>query len=186
MDFTEINSRGKRGKLSGRIDRQISGFRTAKTTIIKFGLRASFVELESAKSALNEKRVIKPRRACRGNKQGVPKCMPATFKVWSCDLLIVIENSTYNGNCRRLKLNGKLLGMIGMRGIRTLSPLASPVKIVDFTICLPNSVIRNRVPLHNLGISKLHINKTGSTLTCNSNLCDDTTDNSKNYRNSTG
>ncbi|GFU79860.1 uncharacterized protein TNCV_577401 [Trichonephila clavipes] len=62
----------------------------------------------------------------------------------------------------RLKLNGKLLGMIGMRGIRTLSPLASPVKIVDFTICLPNSVIRNRVPLHNLGASKLRINKTGT------------------------
>ncbi|GFX61607.1 hypothetical protein TNCV_5110941 [Trichonephila clavipes] len=51
--------------------------------------------------------------------------MPATFKVWPCDLLIVIENATFNGNCRRLKLNGKLLGMIGMRGIRTLSPLAS-------------------------------------------------------------
>ncbi|GFU51814.1 transposable element Tc3 transposase [Trichonephila clavipes] len=54
MDFTEINSRGKRGELLGRIDRQNSRFRTAKTTIIKFGLHASFVELESAKSALNE------------------------------------------------------------------------------------------------------------------------------------
>ncbi|GFY02300.1 transposon Tf2-9 polyprotein [Trichonephila clavipes] len=56
MDFTEINSRGKRGELLGRIDRQNSSFRTAKTTIIKFGLHASFVELESAKSALNELR----------------------------------------------------------------------------------------------------------------------------------
>ncbi|GFX76665.1 uncharacterized protein TNCV_663741 [Trichonephila clavipes] len=54
MDFTEINSRGKRGELLGRIDRQNSRFRTAKTTIIKFGLHASFVELESAKSALND------------------------------------------------------------------------------------------------------------------------------------
>ncbi|GFX69762.1 transposable element Tcb1 transposase [Trichonephila clavipes] len=54
MDFTEINSRGKRGELLGRIDRQNSRFRTAKTTIIKFDLHASFVELESAKSALNE------------------------------------------------------------------------------------------------------------------------------------
>ncbi|GFV51175.1 rho GTPase-activating protein 100F [Trichonephila clavipes] len=54
MDFTEINSRGKRGELWGRIDRQNFRFRTAKTTIIKFGLHASFVELESAKSALNE------------------------------------------------------------------------------------------------------------------------------------
>ncbi|GFW09126.1 hypothetical protein TNCV_315371 [Trichonephila clavipes] len=54
MDFTEINSRGKRGELLERIDRQNSRFRTDKTTIIKFYLHASFVELESAKSALNE------------------------------------------------------------------------------------------------------------------------------------
>ncbi|GFV97367.1 hypothetical protein TNCV_2038771 [Trichonephila clavipes] len=59
MDFTEINSRGKRGELLGRMDRKNSRFRTAKTTIIKFGLHASFVELESAKSALNE--VLLPR-----------------------------------------------------------------------------------------------------------------------------
>ncbi|GFT57917.1 uncharacterized protein TNCV_4866011 [Trichonephila clavipes] len=54
MDFTEINSRGKRGEILGRIDRQNSHFRTAKTIIIKFGLHASFVKLESAKNALNE------------------------------------------------------------------------------------------------------------------------------------
>ncbi|GFT64802.1 hypothetical protein TNCV_2256501 [Trichonephila clavipes] len=35
MDFTEINSRGKRGELWERIDRQNSRFRTAKTTVIK-------------------------------------------------------------------------------------------------------------------------------------------------------
>ncbi|GFY26927.1 uncharacterized protein TNCV_930681 [Trichonephila clavipes] len=55
MDFKEINSRGKRGELLGRIDRQNSRFRTAKTTIIKLGSHASFIELESAKSALDEK-----------------------------------------------------------------------------------------------------------------------------------
>ncbi|GFV39264.1 uncharacterized protein TNCV_1229661 [Trichonephila clavipes] len=54
MDFTKSNSRGKRGELLGRIDRQNSRFRTAKTIIIKFGLHASFVELESAKNAVNE------------------------------------------------------------------------------------------------------------------------------------
>ncbi|GFX39894.1 uncharacterized protein TNCV_2646571 [Trichonephila clavipes] len=111
--------------------------------------------------------------------------MPPTFKVWPCDLLIVIVNATFNGNCRRLKLNGKLLGMFEMCGIRTLSPLASPVKIVAFTICLPSSVIRNRVPLHNHGASKLRINKTG-TPTFNSNLCDGTPDKSEEFRNSTG
>ncbi|GFV41143.1 hypothetical protein TNCV_2667341 [Trichonephila clavipes] len=47
--------KGKRGELLGRIDRQNSRFRTAKTTIIEFGLPASIVELESAKSAVNEK-----------------------------------------------------------------------------------------------------------------------------------
>ncbi|GFX31338.1 uncharacterized protein TNCV_2061561 [Trichonephila clavipes] len=56
MDFAEINSRGKRGELLGRIDRQNSRFRTAKTIIIKFGMHASFVESESAKNALNEVR----------------------------------------------------------------------------------------------------------------------------------
>ncbi|GFX37477.1 uncharacterized protein TNCV_1583601 [Trichonephila clavipes] len=75
--------------------------------------------------------------------------------------------------------------MIGMRGIGTSSPLASPVKIVAFTICLPSSVIRNQVPLHILGTSKLHINKTG-TPTFYSNLRDGTPDNSKEFRNSTG
>ncbi|GFU54124.1 hypothetical protein TNCV_109491 [Trichonephila clavipes] len=54
MDFTEINSREKRGELLGRIDRQNSRFRTAKTIIIKFVLHASFVESESAKNAVNE------------------------------------------------------------------------------------------------------------------------------------
>ncbi|GFX29226.1 uncharacterized protein TNCV_3217601 [Trichonephila clavipes] len=58
MDFTEINSRGKRGELLGRIDRQNSRFRTAKTIIIKFGLHASFVESESAKNVLNEKECV--------------------------------------------------------------------------------------------------------------------------------
>ncbi|GFV14024.1 uncharacterized protein TNCV_525011 [Trichonephila clavipes] len=59
LDFTEINYRGKRGELLGRIDRQNSRFRTAKTIIIKFGLHASFVELESAKNAVNELLMIK-------------------------------------------------------------------------------------------------------------------------------
>ncbi|GFX86923.1 transposable element Tc1 transposase [Trichonephila clavipes] len=55
MDFTEINSRGKRGELLGRIDKQNSRFRTAKTIIINVDLHASFVESESAKNALNQR-----------------------------------------------------------------------------------------------------------------------------------
>ncbi|GFX54032.1 hypothetical protein TNCV_2336681 [Trichonephila clavipes] len=45
---------GEAGKVIGRIGRQNSRFRTAKTTIIKFGLHISFVELESSKNALKE------------------------------------------------------------------------------------------------------------------------------------
>ncbi|GFW95869.1 HTH_Tnp_Tc3_2 domain-containing protein [Trichonephila clavipes] len=55
MEFTEINSRGKRGELLEGIDRQNSRLRTAKTTIIKFGLHASFVELESAKREIGNR-----------------------------------------------------------------------------------------------------------------------------------
>ncbi|GFX32090.1 hypothetical protein TNCV_4099391 [Trichonephila clavipes] len=51
MDFTEINPRGESRELLGRIDGQNSRFRTAKT----IGLHASFVELESAKNALNKR-----------------------------------------------------------------------------------------------------------------------------------
>ncbi|GFX47891.1 general transcription factor II-I repeat domain-containing protein 2A [Trichonephila clavipes] len=53
-DFTEINSRREWGKLLGRIEGQNFRFRTAKTIIIKFDLHSSFVELESAKNAVNE------------------------------------------------------------------------------------------------------------------------------------
>ncbi|PRD29091.1 UNVERIFIED_CONTAM: hypothetical protein NCL1_30480 [Trichonephila clavipes] len=59
MDFTKINSRGKRRELLGCIDRQNSRFRTAETIIIKFGLHASFIELESAKNALNESAFVR-------------------------------------------------------------------------------------------------------------------------------
>ncbi|GFY06804.1 hypothetical protein TNCV_482091 [Trichonephila clavipes] len=50
--------RGKRGELLGLIVRQNSRFRTAKTVIIKFGLDASFVDLESAKNSLNEFHIL--------------------------------------------------------------------------------------------------------------------------------
>ncbi|GFY15326.1 uncharacterized protein TNCV_1571371 [Trichonephila clavipes] len=45
---------GSGEELLRRIDRQNSRFRTAKTIMIKLGLQASFVELESTKNALNE------------------------------------------------------------------------------------------------------------------------------------
>ncbi|GFU01346.1 transposable element Tc1 transposase [Trichonephila clavipes] len=63
MDFTEIKSSGKRGELLGCIDRQNYRFRTAKTIKINFGLHASFVELESAKNAVNEQGNARPHTA---------------------------------------------------------------------------------------------------------------------------
>ncbi|GFX64344.1 hypothetical protein TNCV_1413271 [Trichonephila clavipes] len=80
MDFTEINSRGKRGVLLGRIDRQNSRFRTAKT-IIKFVLHASFVELESAKNAVNEP-VCRP-----GKGPGLSPLAPALLREGSFRLM---------------------------------------------------------------------------------------------------
>ncbi|GFW47481.1 uncharacterized protein TNCV_2437001 [Trichonephila clavipes] len=96
MDFTEINSRGKRGELLGRIDRQNSRFRTAKTTIIKFGLHASFVELESAKSPLNE--VLDESRSFfrvhTGYFSNIPKCIKAEFIAsWACSQSSVVSSS---------------------------------------------------------------------------------------------
>ncbi|GFX07669.1 hypothetical protein TNCV_4159381 [Trichonephila clavipes] len=74
MDFTEINSRRKRGELFGRINRQNSRFRNAKTIIIKLGLHASFVELESAKDAVNEE------NSSRSSKDRLPgAAVPSTL-----------------------------------------------------------------------------------------------------------
>ncbi|GFX22115.1 hypothetical protein TNCV_3054711 [Trichonephila clavipes] len=93
MDFTEINFRGKQKESLGRIDRQNSLFRTAKTTIIKFGLYASFVELESAKSALNEVAAIRDIfRSCLD---------PNDFTVLNC---IVKGHASLSPHSLRLRL----------------------------------------------------------------------------------
>ena len=77
--------------------------------------------------------------------------IPATFKVCPCDLFTVTVNATFSGNCSRLNWKGKLLGIMGIRGIKTCSPFEVPVKTVAFIKLRPNSVIRSLVPLHNLG-----------------------------------
>ncbi|GFV47256.1 hypothetical protein TNCV_4829121 [Trichonephila clavipes] len=102
MDFTEINSTGKQGELLGPIDRQNSRFRTAKTTIIKFGLHASFVELESAKSALNEPRT----------KGGPPRVRPQTLAqlthALGCPCMPLL--AIYHDIWRRLLIGGRYTG----------------------------------------------------------------------------
>ncbi|GFU48341.1 hypothetical protein TNCV_1634571 [Trichonephila clavipes] len=96
MNFTEINSRWKLGELLGRIDRQNSRFRTGKTAIIKFGLHASFLELESAKSALNE--VLDESRSFfrvhTSYFSNIPKCIKAEFIAsWACSQSSVVSSS---------------------------------------------------------------------------------------------
>ncbi|GFX88905.1 hypothetical protein TNCV_2576121 [Trichonephila clavipes] len=54
VDVKNITESGSGECYLGRIDRQNSRYRTAKTTISKFSSHASFVELDSAKNALNE------------------------------------------------------------------------------------------------------------------------------------
>ncbi|GBN20765.1 hypothetical protein AVEN_104154-1 [Araneus ventricosus] len=72
-----------------------------------------------------------------------------------------------------------------MRGIKKLSPLAMPVITVAGMTFSPRYVICNRAPLRSLGTSRLRINSS-STPTFNLSLTDDTPDNSKQFKNSTG
>jgi len=48
---------------------------------------------------------------------------PQTSNDWPCDLLIVVAKANRTGNWIRLNRNGRSVGIIGIRGIRTPSPL---------------------------------------------------------------
>jgi len=56
--------------------------------------------------------------------------MPLAFKVCPWDLLIFIAKHTLTENCSLLNANGKSVGIIGILGINTNSPVAGPVKTV--------------------------------------------------------
>ncbi|GBM72721.1 hypothetical protein AVEN_189645-1 [Araneus ventricosus] len=75
-------------------------------------------------------------------------------------LALNLANTNFKGNCYLLNLDGKSFGIIGMRGIKILSPLAMPVITVVRKAVGPSCVICNRVPMHNLGTSTLDINST--------------------------
>ncbi|GBM70678.1 hypothetical protein AVEN_270785-1 [Araneus ventricosus] len=100
-------------------------------------------------------------------------------------LALILANDNFKGNCYLLNLEGKSFGIIGMRGIKTLSPLAMPVITVARMTFGHRCVIRNCVPMRSLGISRLRINSTG-TPTFNLSLSEGTLDNSKELKNSTG
>lgn len=48
---------------------------------------------------------------------------PQTSNDWSCDLLIVVAKANRTGNWIRLNRNGRSVGIMGIRGIRTPSSL---------------------------------------------------------------
>ncbi|GBM17127.1 hypothetical protein AVEN_251042-1 [Araneus ventricosus] len=84
-----------------------------------------------------------------------------------------------------LNLDGKPFGIIGMRGIKTISRLTMLVITVARKTFGPRCVICNRVPMRSLGTSRLRINST-DTPTFNLSLSEGTPDNSKELKNSTG
>ncbi|GBM29503.1 hypothetical protein AVEN_212235-1 [Araneus ventricosus] len=94
-------------------------------------------------------------------------------------------NANFKGNCYLSNLDGKSFGIIRMRGIKILSPLAVPVITVVRTTLVPRCVICNCEPMRSLGTSRLHINSTG-TSTLNISLLEGTPDKSEELKNSTG
>ncbi|GBM22596.1 hypothetical protein AVEN_182195-1 [Araneus ventricosus] len=100
-------------------------------------------------------------------------------------LALHLANANFKGNCYLLSLDGKYFRIIGMRGIKTLSPRAMPVITVAGTTFGPRCLICNSVPMRCLGTRRLRINN-NSTLTFNLSLSEGTPDNSKELKNSTG
>ena len=68
--------------------------------------------------------------SCPCAKQGNSKLIPQTSNDWPCDLFMVIAKASRTGNCSRLKSNGKSVGIVGIRGIKTSSPLYFPLMVV--------------------------------------------------------
>ena len=88
-------------------------------------------------------------------KQGCSKLIPATFRDCPWALLIVMAKANLMGNCRRLKLKGRSLGMMGILGMKTFSPLPHPVRIVASIRFESRALIMSRVPLQSFGLSRL-------------------------------
>ncbi|GBO12008.1 hypothetical protein AVEN_207383-1 [Araneus ventricosus] len=95
-----------------------------------------------------------------------------------------LANDIFKGICYLLNRDDKSFGVIGRRGIKTLSLLPISVITVAFTTFVPRCVICKRVPLRSLGISRLRINSTG-TPTFNLGLSEGAPDNSKILKSST-
>ncbi|GBM42205.1 hypothetical protein AVEN_17231-1 [Araneus ventricosus] len=110
------------------------------------------------------------------------------FQMYACPfecLALSLANANFKGNCYLLNLDGKSFGIIRMRGIKIISPLAMPVITVAPKTFGPRCVICNRVLIRSLGTSRLRINSTG-TPTFNLSLSEGTPDNPKELKNSAG
>ncbi|GBL72226.1 hypothetical protein AVEN_201283-1 [Araneus ventricosus] len=102
------------------------------------------------------------------------------FQCLSLSLAIDI----FKGICYLLNRDDKSFGVIGRRGIKTLSLLPISVITVAFTTFVPRCVICNCVTLRSLGIWKLRNSSTG-TPTFNLGLSEGAPDNSKVLKSST-
>ncbi|GBN57720.1 hypothetical protein AVEN_151351-1 [Araneus ventricosus] len=100
-------------------------------------------------------------------------------------LALSLANAIFKGNCYFLNRDDTSFGIIGSRGIKTLSLLPISVLTVAFTAFGTRFVICNRVLLRSLGISRLRIISTG-TPTFNLGLSERAPDNSKMLKSSTG
>ena len=74
-----------------------------------------------------------------------------SYKDCPCALLIVIANANRIGNCNLLNRNDISVGIIGIRGMTTSSPLKGPVKIVVCMMSVINFFTGIRVSLQSLG-----------------------------------
>ncbi|GBN36030.1 hypothetical protein AVEN_190138-1 [Araneus ventricosus] len=100
-------------------------------------------------------------------------------------LPLSLANANFKGNCYLLNLDGKSFGIIRMRGIKILSPLAVPVITVVRTTFVSRCVICNCEPMRSLGTSRLRVNNTG-TSTLNLSLLEGAPDKSEELKNSRG
>ena len=88
---------------------------------------------------------------CPCEKQSVCKYKPHNSKDCPCALLIVIANANRIGNSNLLKWNDISVGIIGIRRMRTSSPLKGPVKIFASMMLVINFFTERCVPLQSLG-----------------------------------
>ncbi|GBN79211.1 hypothetical protein AVEN_152564-1 [Araneus ventricosus] len=77
-------------------------------------------------------------------------------------LALSLANDNFTEICYLLNCDDKSFGVIGRRGIKTLSLLPISVITVAFTTFVPRCAIFNCVPLHSLGIWRLRISSTGT------------------------